>query len=295
MYQCKTCQRKFEKHTSYAGHIGHCGKENDEKYKKKQKNGIKKASLANLKRLEIKRSESNIKNEIFLKEKRICELCKKEFTLKNSGLGLSSSGRFCSKKCASKIGSNFNKKEVNKKISESLKGKKFKKERKEIGENYKIFIKICPECNKLKVYKTNSSKYCSNECRSKGSFKGLSAAGKKSAKNRVKRSKNEIAFYELCLLNFLNVLHNTPIFNGWDADIILQNEKIAILWNGPWHYRKITQKHSVKQVQNRDRIKTKEIIKAGYIPYIIKDNGKYNLKFVQEQFDIFKNSLSLKK
>ena len=37
------------------------------------------------------------------------------------------------------------------------------------------------------------------------------------------------------------------------------------------HYNKIKKKHSVKQVQNRDRIKIKEIISCGYVPYVIKD------------------------
>lgn len=38
------------------------------------------------------------------------------------------------------------------------------------------------------------------------------------------------------------------MFNGWDADIIIEDLKIAILWNGKWHYEKITEKHSVSQV-----------------------------------------------
>ena len=48
--------------------------------------------------------------------------------------------------------------------------------------------------------------------------------------------------------------------------------KIAILWNE----EKITKKHSIKQVQNRDIIKIKEIEKLGYTSYVIKDMGKYD-------------------
>lgn len=59
-----------------------------------------------------------------------------------------------------------------------------------------------------------------------------------------------------------------------------------MLWNGPWHYKKITKNHSVKQVQNRDKIKIEEIKKAGYIPYIIKDNGKYNTNKVENEFNL---------
>mgnify|MGYP003552634302 FL=1 len=38
-------------------------------------------------------------------------------------------------------------------------------------------------------------------------------------------------------------------------------------------------------------IKIKEISNFGYISYIIKDMGKYNMKFVEEQFSIFINHL----
>lgn len=60
-----------------------------------------------------------------------------------------------------------------------------------------------------------------------------------------------------------------------------------MLWNGPWHYRKITKNHSVKQVQNRDRIKIKEIENAGYVPYIIQDLGSYDINKVNEEFTKF--------
>ena len=77
------------------------------------------------------------------------------------------------------------------------------------------------------------------------------------------------------------------MFNGWDADVIIPSIKVAVMWNGVWHYKKITEAHSVKQVQNRDRIKIKEIIKAGFTPYVIKDRGKHNPEFVNQEFDKF--------
>lgn len=103
----------------------------------------------------------------------------------------------------------------------------------------------------------------------------------------IRRSKNEKLFFELCKSKFLNVESNKSIFNGWDADVIIHDKKIAVLWNGKWHYEKITKKHSVEQVQNRDKIKIKEIQNSGYIPYIIKDMGKHNPKFVHEEFNKF--------
>jgi hypothetical protein len=62
----------------------------------------------------------------------------------------------------------------------------------------------------------------------------------------MRRSKNEIKFCILCEQNFSNVEHNKPIFNGWDADIIIHDIKYAILWNGAWHYKKLNKKHSVE-------------------------------------------------
>ncbi len=71
---------------------------------------------------------------------------------------------------------------------------------------------------------------------------------------------------------------NNSIFvdrNGgkWDADVIIHDHKIAVLWNGAWHFRKLREGHSVAQVQNRDRIKMAVIKANGYIPYVIEDEG----------------------
>lgn len=109
--------------------------------------------------------------------------------------------------------------------------------------------------------------------------------GKLSAVSQSRRSKNEIHFANLCKTKFGEIKTNKPMFNGWDADIILPQQKIAILWNGVWHRKKITKQHSVKQVQNRDKIKLKEIQKCGYTPYVIEDNGGKNKSFVETEFN----------
>lgn len=155
-------------------------------------------------------------------------------------------------------------------------------------------IYFCKKCGK-EIYRRPSKKYknvfCSQSCRSKYYMFGEVASenGRRSAflMSELRRSKNEIMFASLCKEKFNNVLLNKPIFNGWDADVILPDKKIAILWNGKWHYEKITKKHSLKQVKQRDRLKIKEIKICGYEPYIIKDMGKYNPHFVKNQFDIF--------
>ena len=83
------------------------------------------------------------------------------------------------------------------------------------------------------------------------------------------------------------------MFNGWDADIIIPEYRLAILWNGPWHYRKITAEHSLEQVQNRDRLKIAEITAHGFIPYIIKDLSKANKNKVLTEFDLLLKYLKL--
>lgn len=145
-----------------------------------------------------------------------------------------------------------------------------------------ISTKKC--CSKdCSIYlKTHRKEFLSNDA-----IQSLSEAGRKSVyiQGDNRRSKNEIDFYNLCNDYFSHVGANELIFNGWDADVIIHDYKIAILWNGVWHYKEIHSKCSLEQIQNRDKIKTQEIIKYGYIPYVIKDMGKENHKFVLQEFD----------
>lgn len=150
--------------------------------------------------------------------------------------------------------------------------------------------RFCSNACKLE-YKNNRAKYLSNEARNK-----LSLAGRKSATRQfnAKRSKNEIDFYNLCYQEFQDVEHNKPIFNGWDADILIPKLKIAIQWNGPWHYRQISNipSSSLASIQNRDKIKRNEIEKAGWSLYVIKDqkrcrSSKKQKMFIKQHFDRF--------
>lgn len=164
----------------------------------------------------------------------------------------------------------------NKKISNSLKKEK---------ANTKI-EKECQNCKSIFITTKKSRKFCSKKCANilNGKLRGRKG-GLISATKQNRRSKNEIYFAELCKNYFKIVKTNEPIFNGWDADVIIEDLKIAILWNGKWHYEKITKKHSLKQVQNRDKIKVDQIKDHGYIPYIIKDMGSENKIFVEKEFD----------
>lgn len=194
-----------------------------------------------------------------------------------------SSGEFCCKSCSSSFSSKTNRIETNKKISIQLKGKK--------GGHGNIEL-ICNYCKtKFEVgWNKRTQKFCSKSCNKTNYMTTGNVAsemGKKSvaAQSNTRRSKNEIYFAELCKDKFIDVKCNEPIFNGWDADVIIEDLKLAILWNGKWHYSKIKEKHSVEQVQTRDRKKQEEIIKAGYKFYIIKDMGKSDNQFVIKKFE----------
>jgi len=195
------------------------------------------------------------------------------------------SGEFCSKECSRSYSTKNNRKEINNKISKTMVGKKR-------GNND---VKI--ECNYCKKefeveWKRRGQKLCSRSCSSSwkntelgvGRIAGL-ASVKSQSENR--RSKNEVHFAKLCKKYFNKVLTNEQMFNGWDADVIIEDIKFAVLWNGKWHYEKITEQHSVSQVKNRDKIKIKEIEAKGYKHYTIKDMGKENKAFVEKEFDKF--------
>lgn len=144
------------------------------------------------------------------------------------------------------------------------------------GKHRPIHTKICEECGKNYQTTVKGQRLCS-----------LSCAGKRSVVQQKRRSKNEIYFADLCSQKFDNVLTNENIFNGWDADIIIPDYKIAILWNGNWHHKKLSRKHSLIAVQNRDRIKINEIRKRNYTPFVIDDFGRYNPSFVESKFNEF--------
>lgn len=167
----------------------------------------------------------------------------------------------------------------------------------------KIYIdKICVQCNKIfQVDKGRDKQFlCSVDCRKlfekekakNGHFKQIGRMGGiVSAKIQDRRSKNEIYFSELCEHEFEEVLANEGLFEGWDADIIIRSLKIAVMWNGQWHYLKVRSNHNVDAVHKRDEEKIKAIKRCGYIPYIIVDMGKYDKVFVERQFELLKNNI----
>lgn len=209
-----------------------------------------------------------------------CELC---------GEILKDTNRtYCSYTCSHK--DRRHTEETKRKISKACQQVPHKKKR------ISLKCKNCGENYQKKSSLASDSKFCSRSCSTKWRNKHnnlASRAGKKAAKvnKQTKRSKNEKRFAKLCKKKFKSIKTNENIFNGWDADVIIKDIKVAVLWNGKWHYKKIMESHSVKQVQNRDHIKRKEIRKSEYLPYTIVDMGKHDKQLVKRQFKLFLKTL----
>jgi hypothetical protein len=252
--KCKYCNNvfEFENGKKFGGHLTNCS--------------------SNPKKLE---------RDVLSKQKKEyklnCNNCSKEYIIFVTEHNFKN-GKYkknCSLTCSNKRILNDS---VKNKISKTLK------------KGITLHTKTCLTCKKDYNTKRKNQKFCSSKCflKTQNLANNGRLGGLKSAESQGKRSKNEILFAELCKVEFDNILVNKPIFNGWDADIILIDFKIAILWNGKWHYEKINKNHSVLQVQNRDKIKVNEIIKAGFTPYVITDLGKYNKNKVIKEWENFK-------
>jgi len=262
-YKCKFCDETFhfEKKQQAGAHVTNCHMNPN------KKNVIDK----------ILKTKNQIKTERILN----CRKCGKEYKINvTEHIFLNKDfPKHCSRGCAN---SREHSDDVKVKISLRLKNKSSK-----VKKEIKNVIRKCNNCNvNFECKDTSSQKFCSYRCA--GSFGGKNS-------KQGKRSKNEILLFEYCKKEYKDVLSNENLFNGWDADIIINDFKLAILWNGVWHYKKVTKNHSLKQVKNRDLIKIKEIKKMGYEPYIIKDMGKHDPEFVKKEFDILKKYILDKK
>lgn len=124
------------------------------------------------------------------------------------------------------------------------------------------------ECHMIRCIENAKRMWDNNECTPHTCSKG----GKKSASINVKRSKDEIQLFDMVKQTFPDALANSIVVDGWDADVLVPSLSLAIMWNGPWHYKEMGIKgHSLSQVQTRDKIKQKLIIKAGYDFLVFED------------------------
>jgi hypothetical protein len=281
MYKC-VCGREFMNAQQFNGHKSHCKTYQLDKYGNldvynKVKSAFSSgASISRKRQSEKAKEKRKTLAQKWIDEKHRCEKCGRVMTV------FYGSGRFCSRSCAN---TRQHSEETKAKIGKSGLNRVYKRDISKNIISYERNTNRCTQCGKALSYNMRFRKTCSDECL----HTLRSELGKKLVALQNLRSKNEIAFCQLCEQYFgkENVLHNVSMFNGWDADIIIPDLKVAILWNGPWHYIEISKTQKLKQVQNRDRIKLREIINCGYRPYIIEDVKREKDK-VEKEFERFK-------
>lgn len=284
-YVC-VCGKEFNSSQSFNGHKVHCKEHQIQKYgslkrleehNKKCIDALQKSNALKAKeKREAKEKEKQSLLELWLSEQHKCERCGKTMT------EYYGSGRFCSKFCAhSRCHTEKTKENISKGVKNST--RKSKSSNHKLQDEYYKNPNRCTTCNSILEYKKRFNKTCCDECYRKRQRRVHLEI------QPVQRSKNEIGFFKKCSEYFKDteVVNNEKIFNGWDADIIIPKYKIAILWNGIWHYKKITPNQKFTQIQNRDKIKLDEIIKCGYVPYIIEDLGSYSEDKIELEFSKF--------
>ncbi len=186
--------------------------------------------------------------------------------------------KFCSQTCSavfnnSKRGpqtlqTKLKKSETLKKRADLI-GRKFPKEN-------GVFVKTCKICNK-KFYHEKYSRVsmCSVECRNELKRRVNAETEKRLGglwQRRNSRSKGEKLLSQKLTNYGLKVVTNKKMFNGFDADIILPEYKIAIHWNGAWHWKPIAGVNLLNKIKYRDELRYKAIEECGYINYIIIDH-----------------------
>ena len=258
MFECKICGKSFDKKESLGGHAA--------------SHNINFGT--NVSKGQILRFDKILGKKINIET--TCGFCK--IPISHNQRYNNKETKFCTIECARKYSSNYNRLERNLKISGALKGRG--------NPDVNIECKECKSAFKISWSKRDQI-FCSRSCSSKFNNKQSDYSrrgGLGSSVSQGRRSKNEILFFELCDENFENVTANEQFFDGWDCDIIIHSIKIAISWNGIWHYKKISESHKLEQVKNRDLIKNGKILEHGYIHYIIKDMGSHNQEFVKSEF-----------
>lgn len=223
-----------------------------------------------------------------------------------------SSNVFCDSSCAAKHNNDvrishgdFHSSDTKQLISKSLKNRnvdKFNLEiqqgKRDLVSNKPIHTTKCGICHS-EIRSIKRKIICSDKCRLIRLKQAGHSGGSKTASlpfHIKNRSKNERLFYDLIREKFQLAIPNPRMFGEYDADIVIPNLKLAIHWNGVWHYKQIFNtkkgKYQFEQIKLRDVQRLNEIQNFGYTNYIVKDMGKYNPEFVREEFDKLINLLA---
>ncbi len=226
-----------------------------------------------------------------------CIVCNKEVYRYNSEI-VENGNVFCSQSCSCK---HRNKITVRTEKSKQKTAKSLLSYHNKRGRKYKTDklgnrIGYCKICNKKIKSKRNSPKICKN-------LNCIKECGRISAKSgwlnnkrtKTKRSKSECLLSDKLKIIFPDLTCNTFMFSGgFDADIVIPSLKLAIHWNGPWHYRPIISTEHFDKIRLRDIRRYKSIELDGYKNYIIKDEtGIFNSKFVEIEYEKLINFIKL--
>lgn len=196
---------------------------------------------------------------------------------------------FCNRSCSAAYNNKLRIRSVESKSKTSQKLKEYN------SKNPKPVItrtRKCVICSNEFVYKHSGRRACNSECSTKlktiNARKGGIATSSLPFHIRC-RSRNEKYFADLIHQRFPQTITNKRIFDGYDADIIIQDLKIAIHWNGPFHYRIIFTAEHFSKIVSRDILRYEAIQNAGFINYIIDDrhNQGFDKQKVQDEFDSF--------
>jgi len=262
---CYICKKPYTSKGIHSHYLINHTDEGGARHKEKTIKGSKLGALATAKK---KKLESQEKEILYNLTPKYCSYCAKliPFNKRNN--------IFCSLSCSAK---NLNNIRIitGYKLSDESNKRKIAALKAIIRQPSppKTSIKFCSceICNQKFIWneiKRGSARFCSSEC--------MHSHRSRKARNNpglgTKRSKDEIALYDLCSSHFKNVTSNEKLVDGWDADILIYDTKTAILWNGPWHYKEMNfGNHSLKQVQNRDSIKIKLFENEGWKVLIFED------------------------
>lgn len=164
-------------------------------------------------------------------------------------------------------------------------------------DKFGFFTLICKVCKKEFKHIKTYRKTCSTECykidNKLNSRKGWEI-GYNSIHRKTGRSYNEKYFFDLIKFHFPDALNNRRIFNGYDADVIIPSLKLAIHWNGIWHYEVVINKEHFEKIKQKDILQYKEIENCGYTNYIIEDKKSCkNYNFVYEKYIQFLNTFRI--
>lgn len=178
---------------------------------------------------------------------------------------------FCCQSCSAKF-NNKNRKlsDITKsKISNSM-SKRWDVIGRKMVKDGNLFIHICNYCHLSFKHLSKGKKICSEECLHKLNVERGKKCWISGKLKRVHRSKNEISFFEKIKKEYSDSIPNYYIDN-FECDVFIPSLKIAIHWNGDWHYNVVITEELLRKIETKDKLKYLYLEKKGIENYIIKD------------------------